>query len=218
MKLEARTLQILKNFSTINPSIVFKPGNAISTMTPNSTLLAKATIKESIPSSFAINELSRFLGVLSLFEEPELVLDEKFLIIKDKNRQVQYTYGDERNIVSPTKDIKLPETEINFRLTNDTLQGVLKAMAVLGLPEIAVTGEGGTLSVEAVKLSNPTSDKFSVVVGSTDKEFKMIFLAENIKIISGDYDVCISSKGIGHFKGDNIEYYIATEASSVYKG
>jgi len=219
MKLGPITLQFLKNFSTINPSIEFKEGNSLSTMTPTSTLMAKAHIKETIPSTFAIYSLSKFLGVLSLFEDPELVLDEKFLVIKDNNsRQVQYMYGEERNIVAPTKDIKLPDTEINFRLTSQTLQDVLKAMAVLDLPEIAVTGDNGVLSVEAINLKNPSSDKFSVAVGSTDKTFKMIFLATNIKILLEDYDVGISSKGIAHFRGKDIEYWVATESSSTYKG
>jgi hypothetical protein len=219
MKFEARTLQILKNFSVINPSLQFKEGSTLSTVSPNKTVMSKAAIKEHIPSTFAIYDLSKFLGVLSLFDSPEISLEEKYLIIKGNNKQVQYTYADPRNIVIPgDKEIKLPESEINFTLTSDTLQSVLKGMGVLGLPELAVSGENGVLSVQAVNVKNPSSDNFSIDVGQTPLTFKMIFLAENIKIIQDDYDVSISSKGIAHFKGKDIEYWVATESSSTFKG
>ena len=46
--------------------------------------------------------------------------------------------------------------------------------------------------------------------------FKAIFKAENIKIIPGDYEVSISSKGISHFSGESVEYYIAVESNSTF--
>lgn len=220
MKLQQRTIQILKNFSTLNPSLVFKKGNVISTITPLKTVIAKATISEEIPETFAIYELSKFLSVLSLFNNPDISLKEKFLVISDSNQQVQYTYGDIDNIVAPgDKEIKLPETEINFKLTSATLQNLFKAMAVLGLPEIAVTGEEGIQSIETINSKNPLADKFKVQVGHCldTQKYKMILLAENLKILPEDYDVSISSKGIAHFKGKDIEYWIATESSSTYE-
>lgn len=218
MKLEGRTLQILKNFATINPSLQFKQGSFITTISPNKTMMAKAAIKEHIPHTFAIYDLSRFLGVLSLFESPTLALEERLLVIKGSGRQVQYTYADPKLIVTPgDKEVKIPSTEIEFDLKADVLQGVLKAMGVLGLPEIAVTGEDGVMSVQAIDSKNPSSDKYSVDVGTTNATFRMIFLAENIKVLSEDFRVSISSKGIAHFKGSDVEYWIATESSSTYK-
>lgn len=217
MKLEGRTLQILKNYCTINPSLQFKQGSSLTTVSPTKTVMAKAVIKEEIPTTFAIYDLSRFLGVLSLFDTPNIELDEKFLQIQDRDRTVQYTFADPRLIVTPgDKEIKLPDPEINFVLKSDVLQGVLRAMSIMSLPELAVTGENGRLCVEAINSHNPTSDKYSIQVGETDLNFKMIFLAENIKILSEDYNVSISSRGIAHFKGSDIEYWIATESSSTF--
>jgi len=220
MKISLRTVQILKNFSILNPSLVFKKGNIIKTMTPNKTVYAKATVGEDISETFAIYELSKFLSVLSLFDSPEINLNEKFLTVKNNNQEVQYTYGDINNIVAPgDKEIKLPDMEINFRLTNNTLQGLFKAMAILGTPEIAVTGENGIMHIETINTKNPLADKFKVQVGTCldIQKFKMIILAENLKILQEDYDVSISSKGISYFKGKDIEYWIATESSSVFE-
>lgn len=218
MKLEGRTLQILKNFASINPSLQFKQGSFITTISPNKTMMAKAAIKEHIPHTFAIYDLSRFLGVLSLFESPTLTLEDKFLIVNGGGRQVQYTYADPKLIVTPgDKEVKIPSVDIQFDLKSEILQSVLKAMGVLGLPEIAVTGEDGKMSVQAIDSKNPSSDKFSIDVGTTNATFRMIFLSENIKMLNEDYKVEISSKGIAHFKGSDVEYWIATESSSTYK-
>ena len=220
MKLSQRTVQILKNYSILNPSLVFREGNVLRTMTPNKTVYSKATISETIPSTFATYELSKFLSVLSLFEMPEISLEEKYLIVTGNNQQVQYTYGDMDNIVAPgDKEIKLPDMDIGFRLTNNTLQGLFKAMAILGTPEIAVTGENGQMHIETINTKNPLADKFKVQVGTCIdiQKFKMIMLAENLKILPDDYDVAISSKGIAHFKGKDIEYWIATESSSTFE-
>ena len=82
MKLSARTIQVLKSFAQINPSLIFTPGNEIKTVSPQKTILAKATIAETIPQQFAIYDLVKFLGVLSLFNDPDLEINEKFITIK----------------------------------------------------------------------------------------------------------------------------------------
>lgn len=218
MKLESKTIQILKNFASINPSLMFKPGQTLSTVSPLKTLMAKAIIDEIVPSQFAIYDLSKFLGVLTLFESPELTIGERSMEISGNQQKVNYTFADPKLIVTPNdKEIIMPECEIQFRLLGDDLTKVLKAMGVLQLPEIAVTGNGSEMFVEAIDSKNPSSDSYKVQVGTTSYTFKMIFKAENVKIMAGDYDVSISSKGIAHFKGQVVEYWVATEASSTFE-
>lgn len=217
MKLESKTIQILKNFSTINPSLMFKPGTVLSTVSPQKTVMAKATIDNNIPSSFAIYDLSKFLGVLSLFESPELTIGDRSMEIAGGQQKVNYTFADPKLIVTPNdKEIVMPNCEIEFRLTTDDLSKVQKAMGVLQLPELAITGDGEGMYVEAIDSKNPSSDTYKVRLTNTDLTFKMIFKSENIKIMAGDYNVRISSRGIAHFKGTDIEYWIATEASSTF--
>jgi len=217
MKLESRTIQILKSFSTINPSMAFRPGSTLSTVSPLKTVMAKASIGEVIPNSFAIYDLSKFLGVLSLFESPQLTIGDRSMEIAGGHQRVNYTFAAENMIVSPSdKEVKMPDCEIQFRFTTDDLSKVMKAMGVLQLPEIAVTGDGSSMHIEAIDSKNPSSDNYKVRLGDTSLNFKMIFRAENIKIMPGDYDVQISSKGIAYFKGTDVEYWIATEASSTF--
>lgn len=221
MRLTTRTNQILKNFSTINPAIMFKPGTVLRTMSPLKTVLAQATVKEEFENEFAILDLSRFLSALSLFNDPSLDFHTGFMSISDGQQKVNYRFADPKivssMIVLPSdKSPNVPDPEITFNLTHDILTKVQKGMAVFGMPELAVCGDGTTMTIEAVDIKRPSGDNFAVIVGSTSHKFKMVFKSENMKLIQGDYNVSISSKGIGHFKCDDVEYWIATEASSTF--
>ena len=52
-----RTVEILKNFCTINKSIVIKPGNQIATLSINKNILAIADVEETFDSEIAIYDL-----------------------------------------------------------------------------------------------------------------------------------------------------------------
>jgi hypothetical protein len=216
IKFDNRTTQILKNFSTINPSLLFKQGSAISTISPSKTILAKAKITQSMDSQFAIYDLSRFLSVLSLFNDPELRIEDKFITIASGDKKLNYTFADASTIITPPdKEITITNPQVEFKLTTETFNDVTKASSVLRLPEIAIVGEDGDISVQAIDSKNPSGDIYSIKVGATEKKFKMIFKAENLKILSGDYEVALT-KGISHFKGVDVEYFIAIEANSTY--
>ena len=216
MKLSSRTLQVLKNFSTINPSLLFRTGSVITTMSPMKTVMARATVKESFPQTYAIFDLSRFIGVLSMFNDPDIKMEQTFLVISENNRVVNYTYADPEMIVTPPdKPIKFPEdAEISFSMPADVLQSVLKTISILQMSEFSVTGRNNKICVGAVDTKNPTGDTYNIEVGTTEHNFSMIFKSENIKLIAGDYDVKITSRGLGYFKGDDVDYWIPTESSS----
>jgi hypothetical protein len=207
----------LKNFAKINPSIVVQEGNVLKTISPTKTIMAKAKVKTDFGQRFAIYNLDRFISTLSLFTDPELKFGDKSVDICDNTRKTHYVYADESTVTkAPEKEINLPSVDVTFRLTNDTLKDVEKAAGILALPEIVVMGDGKNLYLQAADSKNPSGDVYSIQIGDTDKAFKAIFKAENIKIIPGDYDVNISSKGISHFVHDDVEYYIAVESSSTF--
>jgi len=180
------------------------------------TVMARATVKESFPQTYAIFDLSRFIGVLSMFNDPDIKMEQTFLVISENNRVVNYTYADPEMIVTPPdKPIKFPEdAEISFSMPADVLQSVIKAINILQMTEFSVTGRDGKICVGAVDTKNPTGDTYNIEVGNTEHHFSMIFKSENIKLITGDYDVKITSRGLGYFKGDDVEYWIPTESSS----
>lgn len=218
MNLDPRTLQILKSFSAINPSIHFNDGKTLKTISPTKTVMAKATLDDGFDRPFAIYDLSRFLGVLSLFDNPELTITDTAVEIRGRNGDsINYVVADPSNIVTPPeKEIKLPSVDATFSLKQDDFNRVIKALSVLGLPEIAVVGDGEKVFLQAADSKNPTGDVYKTPVGETDKTFRAIFKSENLKILSGDYEVSISKAGLSHFAGAGIEYWIAMEGASKF--
>ena len=213
MKLSDKTIQILKNFATINQSILVRPGNVLKTITPLKTILAQATVTETFEQEFAIYELSRFLGTISLFSDPEFTFQEKFVTISSGKQRVNYTYADASMIMTPpSKEISFPDTEVEFTITAEQLSTISKAGAVLQMPEIAVVGEDGLISIRAIDSKNSTADVFSLDVGECDKDFKVIFRPENLKLIPSDYKVSLTTAGICRFESDNLTYWVTTES------
>jgi hypothetical protein len=217
MKIDTDTVNVLKNFAKINPSIVVQEGNVLKTISPTKTIMAKAKVKTDFDKRFAIYNLDRFISIVSTFTDPDFKFGDKSVDISDNNRKTHYVYADETTVTkAPEREINLPSVDVTFRLTNDNLRDVEKAAGILALPEIVVMGDGKNLYLQAADSKNPSGDVYSIQIGETDKAFKAIFKAENIKIIPGDYDVNISSKGISHFVRDDVEYYIAVESSSTF--
>jgi len=222
MKLTAETTAILKNYAAINQNIQFKQGQTLSTISPQKNILSSAEISEDIPQTFAIYDLNKLLGALSLFDKtPELNFGENKLNIQSGEYVLNYVYGDPAMLVlPPEKKLDFPRPEISFKLSKDAYDATLKAAQVLSLPELVVQGDGSKIFLVATDTNNTSSDDFRNEVGTTDKTFQMVFKIENMKLLSGSYQVGISSKGIAHFAHEHskLEYWIATEQNSNYGG
>lgn len=215
MKFSNETISVLKNFSTINPGLVFKPGSVIRTMHPQKTVMASATVSENIEKVARIYDLSRFLATLSLFDDPDVEFTEDKFIISSGRSKVSYTYAAEAMVVAaPDKDIKFPDPEAVVTVKWKDLDSVIKASGVLKLSEVAFVSNGDSISLSAVDSKNPTADSYDVVIaeGTGTKEFRMIIKVENLKLMPNDYEVSLSTKGLAHFKSSKAEYYIALEA------
>jgi len=223
MRISEGTMDVLKNFSTINPSLAFKQGNIIRTVSEQKNILAQAVVEDAFPVDFAIYELNQFLGLASLFENADFAFGEADVTIRDEKNKShsRYTYTDPSMVTSPPeKNLDMPDPEIQFSVTADDLKAVVSAANQLGLPEVVVRGGALGISLVATDMKNPTSNEYSRDVGESNGDiFNMVFKTENLKFISGDYDVKISKAGISHFKNisGHIEYWVATETNSEYE-
>lgn len=217
MKLSQQTINVIKNFATINPSIIFKPGNEIKTISPQKTVAAIATIPDTIPSKACVYDASRFLSICSLYQEPDVQFEDKFCTISEGKRRTRYVFADESMVIAPPeKEIKFPSQDVVVDVQWSDLQSVIKAAGVLNLPEIAFVGEDGSCYLRAVDSSNPTADSYGIELGDANDRFQLIIKTENLKLMPLNYKVTLSSKGISKFEGENIRYYIAIESKSTY--
>ena len=218
MKLSNETVSVLKNFSTINQNLVIKGGNKIATMSAMKNIVANAEVIEDFPQEFAIYDLNEFLSAISLFSKPELEFENDFVMITEEgtSTSLKYWYSDPSVVTTPTKDITMPECEVKFNLSSDTLSTVTKAAAVIGAPDMAL--ESGSLKVTDKKNDTANNYALDLDVDSQSENYKFWFKVENLKLIQGSYDVQVSSKNISHFKNstENVEYFIALEPESAY--
>jgi len=220
MKLSETTVNLLKNFSSINQSILFKEGNKLRSISVMKNILAEATVEESFPKDFGIYDLNQFLNGLSLHASPELDFKSNdFVMIREGKMRSKYFFADPTVIVAPPeKEISLPTEDICFELTSQQLEKLKKAASIYQLPDISAIGEAGVIKLVARDKKNDTSNDFSIVVGDTNSEFVFNFKEENLKIVPGSYDVVVSQKLLSRFTNQNIDvtYFIALEPDSSF--
>lgn len=222
MKLSDKTFSILKNFSSINQSILFKQGNRLRSISVMKNILAEATVTEDFPKDFGIYDLNQFLNGLGLHKNPELDFEnDGYVIIRDGKMKSKYFFADPNVIITPPeKEISLPSEDVCFELSTEQLDRLLKASAVYQLPDISAIGEAGVVKLVVRDKKNETSNDFSIVVGETNSEFVFNFKVENIKILPGTYEVVVSQKLLSRFQSKNHDlcYYIAMEPDSTFNG
>jgi hypothetical protein len=212
MKLSTNTYQILKNFSEINSSILIKKGRELKTMSIGRTIFASALIDEVFEVEVPIYNLPRFLQTLSLFDDPELDFQEKFVIIKGNNTKIRYNYAEASLIKYPKVVSNSFDFTISFELSEEILFNALKSMSVLSLNHLSFVGDKDHLKLEALAIPEVNSDLYSVDLGETDQHFKVHLKKENLLFIKNDYNVEIDVEhNIVKFSGDVVEYIVAAQ-------
>ena len=220
MKLSDKTLTLLKNFSSINQSILFKKGTSLRTISVMKNILAEATIEEDLPTDFGIYDLNQFLNGLGLHQNPDLDFENQgHVVIREVKSRTKYFFADPNVIVTPPdKEITLPSEDVSFELSTSQLDKLLKAAALYQLPDLAVVGGDGVVKIVVRDKKNDTSNDFSIVVGETQSTFSFNFKVENIKIVPGTYDVVVSQKLLSRFtcRDYDLKYFIAMEPDSTF--
>jgi hypothetical protein len=220
MKIDQDTLVVLRNFAAINPMILIREGRILKTLSASKSIFGVAEVATNFPTTFAISKLDRFLSSMSLMSDPDLEFGDKTVKISDaESWSLTYVYGDPRvKPMPPEADgLNLPPAVVKFSLNEDVLPSIAKAHAVMGLSDLAIIGDGNTVTITALDIKNSFGDTFSLVVGETQKKFRAIFRYDNLKMLPDAYDVTIC-EGISHFtsKSRKLQYYIALEEKSQY--
>ena len=139
MKLSSNTMNVLKNFSTINDNIFVKPGNVLETISKQKNILARADIAESFAEEFGIHDLNNFLSVLTLSKDssPEIDFDNNDVVIKSRAGRSNTKYrkaSKEVLVIPPEKKINMDNAEISFTLSAEDLDWFQKAASALNSP------------------------------------------------------------------------------------
>ena len=222
MKLSSDTMNILKNYATINQNLMIKEGKELTTMSAMKNIIARADVEEEFTQEVAIYDLNEFLSCLSLFKNANLEFESTFVTITEENNpktSLKYFYSDPSVVTTPSKMITMPSNEVTFTLESSTLSDITKAAAVISSADLVLENSSGTPSLTVKDKKNDTANSYSTGVDTKGEgNFSFFFKVENLKLMDGKYTVEVSSKNISHMKNEStpIEYWIALEPESNY--
>ena len=218
MKLSKETVALFKNFAGINSNLLLKSGSKLATISGQKNVMADVTVTETFPD-FGIYDLNEFFGAMSLFDDPDLDFQDKYVSIRQGSSNIKFYAADASVLTAPQKAITFPDAEINFNMSAAMLNMISKTASVLRASDVSIVGDGSTITVVVGDKKNATGNSFSESVGTTDKTFKVNLKVENLKMLPGDYAVSISSKKISRFKSvaGDLVYYVAVEADSTFE-
>jgi len=220
IKISSDTLNILKNFASINSNLHVKQGKTLTTVSPSMTILAEATVAEEFDTEFGIWDMAKFLSTVSLFKDPEFEFNENFVTMSSTGSKasVKYFYSDPQLLTKADKKINMPKEFISFDLSGADLVSILKAASVLQAPDMCVESCDDGICIRICDKKDPTAHSWSLTVGENPKDlsFKFWFKVENLKMIQGDYTVYLAEKRVAKFNGASVpvNYWVAMESDS----
>ena len=217
--LSKNTLDVLKNFSTINSSIVFRKGSTVRTISNAENILAKFTGEEIFPVDFAIYDLSQFLSGISLFNDPQLEFTSgDFVSIRGGRQSAKYYFSDPEITLksAPEKNVKFPGADIQFNLSEYDLIALQKASAVYSLPDLTFQSEKESDTIKLIlrDKENDTSNTYDLTLaGCCSGTYSLDLKIENIRVLPSDYVVKVSQHLISEWTSQDadLKYYIALE-------
>jgi hypothetical protein len=221
IKLTAQTLDILKNFSSINSNLVVKAGEPLSTISEAKNIMALAEVSETFPCDFGVYDLSEFISMFSLLQDPDLEFKDDSVVFTSGRSKASYRFADQSILTSPKNKINMPSTDLSVKISSETLTQIRKAAGVLGHSIVSIQGDNGLVTLAVVDPKNSAANTFSVVLDDNNSQtgsFDLQFMIANLKVLPGDYEVSISSKLISHWKHESlpVQYYIALEKTSTF--
>jgi hypothetical protein len=217
--LSKKTFDVLKNFSSINSSIVFRKGSTVRTISNAENILAAFSSEEVFPMDFAIYDLSQFLSGITLFDSPELDFSSSdFVSIRGGGKSARYYFSDPEITLksAPEKNVKFPGADLQFNLTGEDLVALQKASAVYSLPDLTFQSEEDSKEIKLIlrDKENDTSNTYEQSIsGSCTGTYSLDVKIENIRLFPGDYAVKVSKHLISEWTNQNLDltYYIALE-------
>ena len=220
MKLSEDTVNVLKNFSSINQSLQIKSGNTLKTISPLKTVFVEAVVPENFPKEVAVYDLNKLLAKVSLYKEAELDFadDKLHITTESKKKKDSISYCSPKVIVAPPeKPITIGEPDCSFSVSKEDLDWMRKSAGISGSPNFVFESDGNTITFTATDVKDTAADQSTIEIGAGNgTKFKVVMKVENFKLMDGSYDVSVAKKGLAQFKNKDvaITYFIAIEAAA----
>lgn len=218
MKLSDNMMNTMKNFYSINQSLVLRRGKIQRSMSSDKAVLVEAEFDDEIPNEFGIYDLNIFLGNITTMNSPDLSFTETSVKMNDGEVELVYYSCSPNLIVSPPdKELVMKKIDVEFSLTSKLLEKLLKLAMMNNFPNLSIIGKNGKLNANCHDIKNDTSNSLRTSLSLGDyngSDFIATFKVENIKVISDDYNIEVTLAGFAKFTSKNrkLKYFIALES------
>lgn len=216
MKLSEQTIEFLKNYATLNQSLLFRKGSVLATITPSSTVYSTARVVESFPFEFAISDLNKLLSKLSLYGNPELQFEQDRIVFTSADgRHSDYIKFSSPKVIKapdPNKNITMTDPDHEFDLSQEDLLWQRKSAGISSSPYMIFHADGKNIHLRSTNPEDDSSDMSSTVIGKTKSKFTYTMKIEYWRMLEGSYRVKLKDK-LCKFEHTEkpIEYYLAIE-------
>lgn len=220
--LSKETISLIKISASVNQNLVFRQdSNLIWSMSVAKNVVFKAEAEETFPVDFYIYNINEFLGALTLFKNPELDFTDRVVTITEagqsKGTKLRYGASAKEVLIYPTKQTSLPPADVEFNLTTEIIQQIQKAAGILNAPDLAVIGDGSSITLKVFDKKNSAVGVVDIPVSvTTDKKFQADIKIENLKLLVDNYVMSISFKGLSFFVSDKMSLFVALETTSSF--
>lgn len=235
-KFKPEELAILKNFATINPSMVIAP-HGLYSRTPAGNLVGIHRFSEPYNfERFGIYEIPAFLSIINAFKgEVEIEVKDKFVEIGDEKSKVrfsttvielsQYLQMVKGEVIDPyvpelgkyriENNFEKVECQLEFVLTQEHLTMLMKMSSLINNATyifFETIGENIKLTVGEKLESSFDTWQLTINEGITTNKLTnpLAIKISSLKVIPTEYKLKISSAGISKWESEFVDYYICT--------
>jgi hypothetical protein len=236
MRLSPLTLEILKNFATINTELYLRPSSEIWTCAEagprgaGTPLIAYAEVEDLFPVECGIYDLNRFLAALSVFNnEAEIEFTPEEIILQGAKGQVmhypttteemlKWSHLDRAVIDTLKKNINGAQPQVLFDISQHEIVQAQKAAAILSGGKdddyyYTVIADEGKVRFGCSDERLTRNKTFFLECGHTNVADLVIFIKRHTfgKVLNRDYKVAATNNVIQLLSND-VTYYMATVA------
>lgn len=214
------TLNILKNFSSINNEMRIDEGSTIAIYNKELSVYAMAELQDDIfPKQFGIYDLGRWLNTLNMFKGREYTIDyqDTHMDISHDKMRIKYRYSDLSIINQPNNAPKITDEPLfSFDLSADQLQSILKASSILGTTILVIDPtkmEQISPNDRGESIDNEYSLELENAEVNGDDNVQGIIKIQSLKLLPLDYRVEVYDKLVFFRSKDentNVSYFVGT--------
>jgi len=208
-------INCLKNFSTINTSMILEP-DGFKVINNSKSVIGFCKFETPYEyEPFGIYETSEFLTALGAMDKPQVEVNAKYLNIVDGDASLKY-FTTAKDLLPTVPDVGKKfdalECELEFTITADKLAFLLKMATILKSKYIFFESDKKKIRLTAGDELNSSSNNYEVTIEEGIKSNSLtapvkVVLAD-FKIMPGAYTVKLSTKISKWSNTNGIDYFI----------